>query len=219
MPKMPMLVVALLSAFPALAIAADRIVDWPGGTAEIRSHGPEGGLALGQVSADGAISLVLPTPPASTQTLAQTFPACDEAETALAAPADTAFTPTSVYLARDGKELGALHLVSAPAVMTWRASFGQATATEGAWAQWVHVDKDATLTGECVTQMFSDPEGNDGYTHTTTYQATLRSGWNLLRQRITRLHRTPAGIDVPLAITVDALAATPDDLLWTFEAY
>ncbi len=210
---------AALLVSPTLSFAADRLVDWPGGNAQIRSHGPDGGLTMGQVAPDGTVSLSLTAPPASHQTLAQTFPPCDEAGTALAAPADTDFTPTSPYLSRDGKELGGLHLVSAPAVMTWRASFGQATAVEGSWGQWVYVDRAATVKGRCETPMFSDPEGTDGYTQTMTYQANLRQGWNLLRQRISALHTTPAGTQVPQAIIVDAVTDSPADLQWTFEAY
>lgn len=205
--------------------AAGRLAGWSGGRAEILSRGPEGRLVVGEVAADGTVQLSLPALPSPVpgdgegQTLGAVFPACDEAGTAIATPADVALTPTSLTLSRDGEELGALHLVSSPALMAWRASFGQGTAVEGAWGQWVHVPAAAALEGRCEAPMFSDPEGEDAYTLRTTYHAALAPGWNLLRQRITALHAARDGRAVPEAIVVDALPSQPEGLHWMFEAY
>ena len=156
------LLFALLIALPALGQASnDRIADWPGGEAQVMSHSPGGPVPMGQIAADGTVTLDLPEAPPKPQPLGQTFASCREDGAAIATPEDTAFVPTSLFVSRAGKELGALHLATDAAVVTWRASWGQGDTPLGAWMQWVHVDQAAAVTADCVQTTYTDPEATD----------------------------------------------------------
>lgn len=214
------LLFALMFALPAAGQATnDRIADWTGGDAEVMSHSPNGPVAMGRIAADGTVSLALPDAPPLPQPLGQTFASCREDGAAIAKPEDAAFVPTSLFVSRAGKELGALHLATASAVVAWRASWGQGDASLGAWMQWVHVDKAAAVTAECVQTTYTDAEATDDYPQTTEYRMTLAPGWNLLRFSVTSLHTDPTGRHHPRLTEVEALAAAPEDAQWFFEAY
>ena len=152
-----LLLVAMLAGSQVVHADPAKIVDWPGGVASVRSHGPDGGLALGRIEADGTLVLEWPEPPASGQTLDQTFGACSGEGGLSVGPLDVGFTPTSIYAERDGKELGALHLATSPAVVAWRDSFAQKDAAVGAWLQWVHVTAQSEIAGDCTATVFTDP--------------------------------------------------------------
>ncbi len=216
------LILALLLALPVAAQAGDpsdhRIPGWSGGQAQVMSHSPGGAVLLGQIAADGTVTLDLPASPPKPQPLGQTFASCRDDGAAIATPEDAAFVPTSLFAARDGKELGALHLATDAAVVAWRASWGQGDTPLGAWMQWVHVDRAAVVAAECVQTTYTDPEGTDAYPQTTEYRITLAPGWNLLRYSITSLHADPTGRNHQRMTEVEALAAVPEDAQWYFEA-
>ena len=214
------LFLALLIALPAAAQASGhRVADWPGGEARIMSHSPGGPVPVGQVAADGTVTLALPDAPPKPQSLGETFASCLDDGSPIASPEDAAFVPTSLFASRDGKELGALHMATGADVVAWRASWGQGSAPTGAWMQWVHVDKAATVTAECVQTTYTDPEATDDYAQTTDYRVKLAPGWNLLRHSITSLHADPTGRNHPRLTEVEALDALPEDAQWFFEAY
>lgn len=213
------LFLTLLVVLPAAAQAAEqRIEGWSGGPAQVMSFSPGDPVALGAIAADGTVTLALPESPPKPQPLGQTFASCREDGAAIATPEATAFVPTSLFAARDGKELGALHLATDAAVVAWRASWGQGDTPQGAWMQWVHVDQAATITAECVQTTYTDQEATDSYPQTTDYRITLAPGWNLLRFSITSLHADPTGRNHPRLTEVEALAEAPEDAHWFFEA-
>lgn len=122
------LFLALLVALRVATQASDhRVADWPGGEAQIMSHSPGGPVPVGQIAADGTVKLALPEAPPKPQSLGDTFASCLEDGSPIASPADAAFVPTSLFASRDGKELGALHMATDAAIVTWRASWGQGT--------------------------------------------------------------------------------------------
>lgn len=214
------LLFALLTALPILGQAAnDRIADWPGGEAQVMSHSPGGPVAMGRIAPDGTVTLDLPKAPPMPQPLGQTFASCREDGAAIATPEDAAFVPTSLFVMRAGKELGALHLATDSAVVAWRASWGQGDTPLGAWMQWVHVDQVAAVTAECVQTTYTDAEATDDYPQATEYRMTLAPGWNLLRFSVTSLHADPSGRNHPRMTEVEALATAPADAKWFFEAY
>ena len=213
------LLLALLFALPMAVHASDhRIPDWSGGDAQVMSHSPGGPVLLGQIAADGTVTLDLPASPPKPQSLGQTFPSCREDGAPIATPEDTAVVPTSLFAMRAGKELGSLYLATDEAVVAWRASWGQGETPLGAWMQWVHVDQAATVVAECVQTTYTDPEATDAYPQTTQYNLTLAPGWNLLRFSITSLHADPTGRNHPRLTEVEALSAAPEDAQWYFEA-
>ena len=214
------LLFALLLALPAAGQAADqRVTGWPGGEAQVMSHSPGGAVLLGQIAADGTLTLDLPASPPKPQPLGQTFASCRDDGAPIATPEDAAFVPTSLFASRAGKELGALHLATDAAVVAWRASWGQGETPLGAWMQWIHVDQAARVTADCVETTYTDPEATDAYPKTIQYDMTLAPGWNLLRFSITSLHADPTGRNHPRLTEVEALAAAPEDAQWFFEAY
>lgn len=214
------LLIALLIALPALGQASnDRIAGWPGGEAQVMSHSPGGAVPMGRLAADGTVTLDLPKAPPMPQPLGQTFASCREDGAAIATPEETAFVPTSLFVSRAGKELGALHLATDTAVVTWRASWGQGDTPLGAWLQWVHVDQAAAVTADCVQTTYTDSEATDSYSQATQYRVTLAPGWNLLRFSITALHADPSGKNHPRKTEVEALATAPQDAQWFFESY
>ena len=216
------LFLALLLTLPVAAPAAEpgyhRIAGWPGGDAQVMSHSPGGAVLLGQIAADGTVTLDLPVSPPKPQPLGQTFPSCRDDGAAIATPEDAALVPTSLFATRAGKELGSLYLATDALVVAWRASWGEGETPLGAWMQWVHVDQAATVVADCVQTTYTDPEATDGYPQTTQYNVMLAPGWNLLRYAITSLHADPSGRNHPRLTEVEALAAAPEDAQWFFEA-
>ncbi len=212
------LLLALLFALPAAAQAADgRIADWSGGNAQVMSHSPGGPVTIGDIAADGTVTLALPEAPPMPQLLGQTFPSCRDDGVAIATPETAAFVPTSLFASRAGVELGSLYLATDAQVVAWRANWGQGETPLGAWMQWVHVDQAATVTADCVQTTYTDPEATDAYPQTTQYHVTLVPGWNLLRFSITSLHTDPTGRNHPRLTQVEALVAAPGDAQWFFE--
>ena len=203
------------------ALAADRLQDWTAGEAGIYTHAREGAVRVGRVAADGMLQFEWPEGPSSRQTLAATFPTCREDGVAMAEPGDVAFLPTSLIVARGegvDEELGALHLATSKEVVAWRTSFGQDSAAEGAWLQYVHVSSVAKVEAECRTHTYTG-EGDDSYEQVTVYKVDFQPGWNLMRNAITGLHAAPSGKRHPSRIVIGVADASSSDATWYFEPY
>lgn len=210
----------VLIAVPVMAQAEPaRIAGWKGGQATIKSDGPDGALVVGQIAADGTVSLKLPVPPVSSQTLGQTFPGCGGDGKLAATPPDAKFTPTSLYVERNGQELGAVHLATSPAVVAWRSSYAQKNAAEGAWFQWVHVAGTASVQGNCTDKVFTDADATESYSQTTQFTVSFKPGWNLLRNSIAELYADKSGKRHARRIVTDAVQERPEGASWIFVPY
>jgi len=200
------------------ALAADRIAGWDRGEAYIFSHDPEGPLRIGKVAADGTVELSLPSVPSTEQTLGATFPSCLESGEPMVSERFASFTPTSLFLAADDsamEELGSLHLVSSPEMKDWKAGYGQASAVEGSWYQYVNVSQPAKLEAECRLPMYTG-EDDDNFEQVIEYAAHFQPDWNLMRNDITQLHAAPSGKQHPKRIRVTVSDSVPDDAQWLF---
>lgn len=208
---------ALLALQPALA--ADRIDGWDKGEAYIFSYDPLGPLLMGKVAADGTVELNLPAVPSTEQTLGATFPSCLESGEPMVSARGASFTPTSLFLAADDyamEELGSLHLVSSPEMLAWRDSYGQGSAVEGSWYQYVNVSQAATLEAECKLPMYTG-EGDDNFEQVTEYAVQFQPDWNLMRNEVTELRAAPSGKLHPKHIRVTVTEGVPEDARWLFQ--
>lgn len=207
--------------FTTAALAGPTKVDgWPGGTALVKSYAPKGATTLGRIEPDGTLVLELPEPPPSTQTVDQTFAGGCAGEGGVSVgPLEVGFTPTSLFVERDGEEMGALHLATSREVVAWRDSYGEQSAAAGAWYQWVHVAGAAEVTGDCTVTTWVDAEATESYDQLTTHQLKFAPGWNLMRNEIGELYTDKTGKRHPRRVVVDALTDAPAAATWFFVAY
>lgn len=212
-----LIALGLLAGTPADAASVEG---WPGGAALVKSYAPEGDVTVGRIEADGTLVLDLPQPAPSAQTVDQTFAAsCGGDGGVSAGPLDVGFTPTSLFAERDGQELGALHLATSREVVAWRNSYGEQSATAGAWFQWVHVAAAATVNGDCTTTTWVDAEATESYEQFTEHKVGFQAGWNLMRNEITELYADKTGKQHAKHVVVDAVATGPEGATWFFVAY
>ena len=212
-----LIALGLLAGTPADAASVEG---WPGGAALVKSYAPEGDVTVGRIEADGTLVLDLPQPAPSAQTVDQTFAAsCGGDGGVSAGPLDVGFTPTSLFAERDGQELGALHLATSREVVAWRNSYGEQSATAGAWFQWVHVAAAATVNGDCTTTTWVDAEATESYEQFTEHKVGFQAGWNLMRNQVVELHTDKAGKRHAKHVVVDAVATAPKGATWFFVAY
>lgn len=207
--------------FGSIAAAADaaKVVGWPGGTAVVKSYGPDGGLALGRIEADGSLVLEMPEPPPSKQTVDQSFPNCGGEGGMSVGPLDVGFTPTSLTVERDGTELGVLHAATSPEVVVWRNSFAEKDAAEGAWLQWVHVTAESDATGDCKVTMYADSAASEGFEYASEHKVVFAKGWNLMRNSILAVHTDSTGKRHAQHVVTDVAKAMPDGASWYFVKY
>lgn len=214
-----LVLMALLVASLATHAAAMKVVGWPGGTAVVKSYGPDGDLALGRIEADGSLVLKMPEPPPSKQTVDQTFANCDGKGGMSAGPRNVGFTPTSLTVERNGAELGVLHAATSPEVAAWRNSFAKKNAAKGAWLQWVHVAAKSQATGDCKVTMYTDPAGRKSFEYTSQHKAVFAQGWNLMRNSILALHKDPTGKRHAQHVITDVVDEMPKGASWYFIKY
>ena len=219
--KTSLLALGLALALPAFAQPADRLEGWTHGEATIFTHDPGGPMKVGRVAADGTLVFEWPSAPSTEQTLALTFPSCNEDGSPIASPGAAEFWPTSLFIGTDDSvdgELGSLHLATSPEVVAWQASYGQADAVGGAWFQFVHVSQAATVEAQCAMPTYTG-EGDDQYTQATEYNVRFEAGWNLMRNDVTRLHAAPSGRRHAAGIRTSVQQGPATDARWFFRAY
>jgi hypothetical protein len=216
MNKRALILLALLVASHSAHADATKIVGWSGGAAVVKSYGPGGGLPLGRIEADGSLVLEMPEPPASKQTVDQTFANCGGEGGIAAGPLDVGFTPTSLAVERDGKELGVLHAATSPEVVAWRDSFGEKNAAQGAWLQWVHVTADSDATGECKITTYTDSAASDSFEYASEHKVVFTKGWNLMRNSILAVHTDSAGKRHAQHVVTDVVKEMPEGASWYF---
>lgn len=217
--SLPALALALAVTLPATA--AERLEGWTQGEATIFTHTPDGPMRVGQVQADGSLVFEWPSVPSTEQTLALTFPSCDDDGSPIATPGAAEFWPTSLFIGTDDSvdgELGSLHLASSPEVVAWQASYGQENAADGTWFQYVHVSQAASMEAQCRMPTYTG-EGDDQYTQVTEYNVYFKAGWNLMRNDITRLHAAPSGRRHAASIRISVQEGPAADARWFFRAY
>lgn len=197
-----------------------QVEGWPGGTALIKSYGPDGGLTVGRIDSDGNVVLEMSAPPSTTQTLEQTYSgACAGDGDITAGPPDVAFTPTSLYAEREGEELGALYMATSPELVLWRDSFSQTDAAEGAWYQLAHVTAAAEVTGRCAVTVYTDADANESYQSLTEHKVVFAKGWNLMQNTILALHADATGKRHAQHAVIDVVASMPQTASWYFVEY
>lgn len=217
--KPTLLALGLALALPAHA--ADRLADWTHGEAGIYTYDRGGPVRVGQVAADGTLVFEWPSAPSTQQTLARTYPSCLEDGSPIARPGAAEFWPTSLFIATDDagdEELGSLHLATAPGVVAWQASYGEADAVEGAWFQYVHVSQAATVEARCEMPTYTG-EGEDSYVQATEFALAFEAGWNLVRNDITTLHAAPSGRKHAAGVRTSVQSGPDADASWHFRAY
>lgn len=214
-----LVLMALLVASHAAHADAMKVVGWPGGTAVVKSYGPDGDLALGRIEADGSLVLEMPEPPPSKQTVDQTFANCDGTGGMSAGPLNIGFTPTSLTVERNGAELGVLHGATSPEVVAWRNSFAEKNAVKGAWLQWVHVAAKSNATGDCKVTMYTDSAGRKGYEYASEHKVVFDKGWNLMRNSIVAVHKDSTGKLHAQHIVTDVVKTMPKGASWYFVKY
>jgi len=206
----------LLVASYATQADATKVVNWPGGTAVVKSYGPDGGLTLGRIETDGSLVLEMPEPPPSKQTVDQSFANCGGEGGMSVGPLDVGFTPTSLTVERDGTELGVLHAATSSEVVAWRNSFAEKNAVEGAWLQWVHVTAKADATGDCKVTMYTDSAASEGFEYASEHKVVFAKGWNLMRNSILAVHADSTGKRHAQHVVTDVVKAMPEGASWYF---
>lgn len=206
----------LLAGLITAAVDAATVVGWPGGTAVVKSYGPDGGIEVGRIGADGTLVFQLPEPPPSGQTVDQSFAPCAGEGGMSVGPLDVGFTPTSLSVERDGQELGVLHGATSPGIVAWRESFAEKNAEAGAWLQWVHVTADSKATGDCRSTVYTDSAGTEGYEQFSEHKVVFTKGWNLMRNNILEVHADATGKRHAARIVTDVVQQMPDGASWYF---
>lgn len=219
--KPSLLLLSLALALPAFARSGERLEGWTHGEANIYTYERGGPMLVGRVAADGTLAFEWPSAPSTEQTLALTFPSCNDDGSPIATPGAAEFWPTSLFIATDDStdgELGSLHLASSPQVVAWQASYGQEDAADGTWFQYVHVSQAASIEAQCRMPTYTG-EGDDQYTQVTEYNVYFEAGWNLMRNDITRLHAAPSGRRHAASIRTSVQQGPAEDARWFFRAY
>ncbi|MEQ8484636.1 MAG: hypothetical protein RIB46_09755 [Pseudomonadales bacterium] len=189
---------------------AHMVVGWPGGAAAVVSYDFDD--PVGEVSAEGAIHFELPVPPASRQTVADTFDRCPTGKLDIengAAPV----TPVMLLVELGGRELS-LAAASSPDMAAWTLSFGQAPLVKGSFLRWLHVDGAASVSGECVETLLTD--AGDLETR-TEWRLELAPGWNLIRTTYLDYAELEDGRRQETHTVHDAVVALPEDARWYLE--
>lgn len=214
-----LLLIALLCTSQTVNADTTKVVGWPGGTASVKSYGPDGSLTLGRIEADGSLVLDMPAPPPSTQTVDQSFANCGGEGGMSVGPLDVGFTPTSLTVERDGAELGVLHAATSPEVVAWRNSFAEMDAAVGAWLQWVHVTAEADATGDCRVTLYTDSAASEGFEYASEHKVAFVAGWNLIRNSILAVHADATGKRHAQHVVTDVVKRMPEDASWHFVKY
>lgn len=197
----------LCSAALADPVPAGRAAQWQGGTADILTYGHDG--LVGRIHEDGTVTFDLPTPPETGQTVADTFDRCRAGGlTVQNGAAEVA--ATMLFIERDGSELG-LVAATSPEFAQWSLSFGQSPLVKGAHLRWLHVDGDASVTGDCVEEMVT---ASGPMEFRNESRLNLVKGWNLIRSTFVEVVEHEDGSRHETHTVHDALQAFPDDAMW-----
>ena len=209
------ILIAVFSGCLCTAVLADpvptgRVANWSGGTAEIMTYGHDS--PIGQIHEDGGVTFDLPTPPARGQTVADTFDRCP-AGGLVVKNGEAEVNATMLYIERDESELG-LVAATSPEFAAWTLSFGQTPLVKGAHLRWLHVDGDASVSGDCVREMLT-PSGDMEFRNES--RLNLVDGWNLIRTAFVEVIEHEDGSRHETHTVNDALQVFPDDALWYLE--
>lgn len=204
--------VTLALSTPALGadVPAGKVVEWPGGTANIMTYGFDD--PIGRVAADGSVTFNLPTPPETGQTFAQTFDRCRTSPLDVVnGEADVA--PVMAYVLLDGKEVAMVAADSAE-MANYQLSWGQTELVKGSHVRWLHVDGNASVTGRCVEEMVT-VSGPAEFVN--EFDLKVVAGWNLIRTTFLEIMQHEDGTAHETHSRHDALQAWPADAAWHLE--
>lgn len=201
---------ALCTIYAPLAagqLAAGRVECCSGAPAEIMSYDPNGAFSVRTIDVEGTVTFDLPEAVDTSQTVVQTF-RCSAGPLSIEG-GDTMISPTTLFVARDGDELGDLIGVSSEAVASWCLSFGQGSAEEGFRLQWTYAAAPARVEGTCEAEIYLDSAGENYAEQTLKYDLAFRPGWNLMRYGINETVTAPGGRRHPSRIKREVVAAVP----------
>ncbi len=129
---------------------------------------------------------------------------------------DTTITgvPELIIVSKDGTtEYGTLFTVSNPAIAKWLYSYGNDNPTTGYYIEWYYVEKEASVSGDCVRSTLTGV-GDEEYDDTTAYDLKLEEGWNMVKYEITEVFNSESGKVYPLKTNVSVVKFLPEDLQW-----
>jgi hypothetical protein len=193
-----------------LVEAAERVIGWPGGAANVMTYGHD--APIGRIQEDGTITFDLPTPSEANQTVSQTFDRCRTTPLTVENGAARVM-PTMLYVELGDSELS-LVAASSPEMAAWSLSFGESPLVKGSHLRWLHVDGAASVTGDCVETMLT-PSGDLAFRN--TWQLQLTPGWNLIRTTFVEVVEHADGSRHETHTIHDALPALPEDAHWYLE--
>jgi hypothetical protein len=210
----PIFAAAALCAWTLPAVAdqpGGRVVDWPGSTAEILTHGLDG--PVGRIDADGQVTVDLPTPPDTEQTVAETLGRC-LGDAPVIENGEAQFTPLIPFTELRGRDVGMIAADSRESAMN-ALTYGQSPLVRGATLRWVHLDRAARLEGECT-----QPTWTTGGTIDTRVETRLEfsPGWNLLRTTTVDFLELEDGSRYETHTVYEVVQGMPEGFDWYLKA-
>ena len=109
--------------------------------------------------------------------------------------------------------LGMLSPVSNPAIAKWLTSYKQESTAKGKYLEWVYLEDEADVKGECYSHGFTN---NDVIQQDYHFNLDLKKGWNLVQHEIQETFEDKQGKVHPKEIEITTITEVPDDVQWTF---
>lgn len=123
--------------------------------------------------------------------------------------------PQQLIVVAEKKMLGMLSPVSNPAIAEWITSYQQDSTGKGKYLEWVYLEDDARVNGECYSHGFLD---NDVFQKDYNFDLDLQKGWNLIQHEIQETLQDEQGKIYPKKIEVTTITEIPEDVQWRFRA-
>lgn len=109
--------------------------------------------------------------------------------------------------------LGMLSPVSNPAIAKWLLSYKQESTGKGKYLEWVYLEDEAVVKGDCYSHGFTN---NDVIQQDHHFDLDLKKGWNLVQHEIQETFEDEQGKLYPKEIEVTTITEVPEDIEWTF---
>lgn len=109
--------------------------------------------------------------------------------------------------------LGILSPASDPAIAQWIASNKRESTKQGKYMEWVFLEEEARVNGECYSHTFTN---DDVIQEDYQYDLDLKKGWNLVQYEIQEIFEDSQGKTYPKRIEVTTITEVPEDVEWTF---
>lgn len=89
---------------------------------------------------------------------------------------------------------------------------GYGDVTQGYYLEWIFVENNATVKGECIFQMGT--YNGEEFTKTTVTDVELQKGWNIIKHEITEVYTSSKGQTQASMTTISTISEVPNDLKW-----